>query len=407
MDKKNFPIFKNAKFQGSISHGSGSQEKDFIYLDSSATTQKPQVVIDEIKKVYENYNANVFRGLYRISEEATSMYEETRKAVADFINAETSEIIFTKNTTESLNTVVYSFAKSILKKGDNVLLSEMEHHSNIVPWQILQKEIGFNILYLEVDKSGQFTNLDLITQKEPKIVSVVHISNVLGVINDVKKITKMAKDVGSYVIIDGAQAVGHIGVDVKTIDCDFYAFSAHKMMGPTGVGVLYGRKELLDKMEPLYGGGEMILSVSKDSCTFKDAPYKFEAGTPNFVDIIAFRKSIEYINDLGISNIHKYIKDLSTYTHYQLSTLKEVEIYGDSRDTGIISFNISGVHPHDVATFLDEDNIAIRAGHHCAQVLMKKFNVQALSRVSLYIYNDKSDINALVKSLSKIIDYYK
>ncbi len=402
MDKKNFPIFKNAKF-----NGSESLNKDFIYLDSSATTQKPQVVIDEIKKVYENYNANVFRGLYRISEESTEMYEKTRGAVAKFINANTSEIIFTKNTTESLNIVVYSFAKSLLKKGDIVLLSEMEHHSNIVPWQILQKEIGFSILYLEVDKTGNFTNLDLMMEKKPKIVSITHISNVLGVINDVQKITKIAKSQGSYVIIDGAQAAGHISVDVKKIGCDFYAFSAHKMMGPTGVGILYGRKKLLDKMEPLYGGGEMILSVSKDSCTFKDAPYKFEAGTPNFVDVIAFRKSIEYINDLGVENTHKYIKDLSLYTHYQLSKLEEVEIYGDSHDTGIISFNIPGIHPHDIATFLDEDNIAIRAGHHCAQVLMRKFNVPALSRVSLYIYNDKSDINAFVKSLSRIIDYYK
>jgi cysteine desulfurase/selenocysteine lyase len=402
MDKKDFPIFKNAKFRGS-----GSQEKDFIYLDSSATTQKPRIVINEIKKVYENYNANVFRGLYRISEEATSMYEKTREDVATFINADPSEIIFTKNTTESLNMVIYSFAKSHLRKGDNVLLSEMEHHSNIVPWQILQKEIGFNILYLEVDKAGNFTNLDLITEKKPKIVSIVHVSNVLGVINDVNKIIKMAKSQGSYVIIDGAQAAGHINVDVKNIDCDFYCFSAHKMMGPTGVGILYGKKELLDKMEPLYGGGEMILSVSKDSCTFKEAPYKFEAGTPNFVDVIAFRKSIEYINDLGVENIHKYIKDLSLYAHYQLSKLQGVEIYGNSKDTGIISFNIPGIHPHDIATFLDEDNIAIRAGHHCAQILMRKFNVQALSRASLYIYNDKSDVDAFVKSLSKIIDYYK
>ena len=395
--KKDFPIFKNTKFY----------TKDLVYLDNAATTQKPQIVIDEFAKFYENSNANIYRGLYRLSEEATSLYEKVRKDTADFINAGESQIIFTKNTTESINLVVLSFAKSILKKGDLVLLSVVEHHSNIVPWLILQKEVGFEIKYIDIDDSNfEFSDIDAMLSLNPKIVSITHVSNVTGVENNVKEITAKAHNNGAIVIIDAAQSIPHQKIDVVDLDCDFLAFSAHKMLGPIGVGVLFGKQELLDRMQPIFGGGEMILSVEKDSCTFKSSPYKFEAGTVNFADAIVFSKTLEYINSIGIDKIERYIKDLSSYTYKRLCQIDGIRIYGSENSAGIYSFSIKKIHPHDIASFLDEDNIAIRAGYHCAQVLMERLHVYALSRVSLYIYNDKSDIDKLTDSLSRISELF-
>ena len=391
--KKDFPIFKNTKFYN----------KDLVYLDNGATTQKPQIVIDEFAQFYENSNSNIYRGVYRLSEEATSLYEKARKDTAEFINAKENEIIFTKNTTESINLVVLSFARSILKKGDIVLLSVVEHHSNIVPWLILQKEIGFEIKYIDIDDSNfELSNIDSMLSLKPKIVSITHVSNVTGVENNIKEITKKAHDNGAIVIIDGAQSIPHKKIDVLDLDCDFFAFSAHKMLGPVGIGILFGKQKILESMQPIFGGGEMILSVEKDNCTFKSSPYKFEAGTINFADAIVFSKAIEYINSIGIDKVEEYICDLSAYTYKRLQEVDGIKIYGTKNSAGIYSFSIKNIHPHDIASFLDEDNIAIRAGHHCAQVLMKRLDVYALSRVSIYIYNDKPDIDKLVDSLSKI-----
>jgi cysteine desulfurase/selenocysteine lyase len=391
--KKDFPIFQNTKFYS----------KDLVYLDNSATTQKPQVVINEFSQFYENSNANIYRGVYRLSEEATSLYEKSRKDVADFIGAKENEIVFTKNTTESINLIVLSFARSILKKGDLVLLSIVEHHSNIVPWLILQKEIGFKIKYIDIDDTSfEFSNIDLLLSENPKIVSITHVSNVTGIENNIKEIANKAHRNGAIIIVDGAQSIPHKKIDVVDLDCDFFVFSAHKMLGPTGVGVLFGKQKFLDEMQPIFGGGEMILSVEQNNCSFKSTPYKFEAGTINFADTIVFSKSLEYISNIGISKIEKYIKDLSLYTYKRLQEVDGIKIYGLENTSGIYSFSIKKIHPHDIASFLDEDNIAIRAGHHCAQVLMERFEVYALCRVSIYIYNDKSDIDKLVDSLSKI-----
>jgi cysteine desulfurase/selenocysteine lyase len=392
MNKKDFPIFKNTKFYN----------KDLVYLDNASTTQKPQIVIDEYKRFYENYNANIYRGIYRLSEEATALYEESRKRVAKFINADFEEIIFTRNTTESINLLIYTFAKKNLKKEDTILLSVMEHHSNIIPWLILQKEIGFSIEYLDIDENFNLKNLEIIEKIKPKIISLCYISNVLGVKNDIEKVIKLGRKNNSYIIIDAAQAVSHISVDVKKLDCDFLVFSAHKMLGPTGVGILFGKKDILDKMPPFLGGGEMILSVSKDEFISKDVPYKFEAGTQNFSDVVVFKKSIDYLESLGMKKIEKYIKDLSFYTYDKLSEVPGIKIYGNRNEFGIYSFSLKKIHSHDISSFLDEDNIAIRAGHHCAEVLMKNLKVNSLSRVSIYIYNDESDIDKLSESLKNI-----
>ena len=397
MYKKDFPIFTNTKFNGF----------DLVYLDSAATSQKPQIVINKLKEFYEKYNANIYRGIYKLSEESTELYEKTRSRVADFLNVSSSEIVFTKGTTDGLNFIVYAYAKNKLKKGDLVLLTEMEHHSNIVPWQILSKNIGFNIEYVPISKDGKLKDLDKFLEFKPKILSITHVSNVLGSVNDISYISNMAHKIGCTVIVDGAQAVSHMKVDLKLLDCDFYVFSAHKMFGPTGVGILYGKNEILSELEPIFGGGEMISSVTKDDVVFKASPFKFEAGTQNFADVSVFSNSIDYIENIGINNISSYIKDLHSYAVKKLKGIKGLRIYGEGNLSGIVSFDINGIHPHDIATLLNENNIAVRAGHHCAQILMSSLGVSSLTRCSLQIYNDKSDIDKLVSSLDKIVSYFK
>ena len=397
MYKKDFPIFTNTKFNGF----------DLVYLDSAATSQKPQIVISKLKEFYEKYNANIYRGIYKLSEESTELYEKTRSRVADFLNVSSSEIVFTKGTTDGINFIVYAYAKNKLKKGDLVLLTEMEHHSNIVPWQILSKNIGFNIEYVPVSKEGKLKDLDKFLEFKPKILSITHVSNVLGSVNDISYISNMAHKIGCTVIVDGAQAVSHMKVDLKLLDCDFYVFSAHKMFGPTGVGILYGKNEILSELEPIFGGGEMISSVTKDGVVFKSSPFKFEAGTQNFADVSVFSNSIDYIENIGINNISSYIKDLHSYAVKKLKGIKGLRIYGEGNLSGIVSFDINGIHPHDIATLLNENNIAVRAGHHCAQILMSSLGVSSLTRCSLQIYNDKSDIDKLVSSLDKIVSYFK
>ena len=396
MYKKDFPIFTNTKLNGS----------DLVYLDSAATTQKPQIVINKLKEFYENYNANIYRGIYNLSEEATALYENTRSRVADFLNVSSSEIVFTKGTTDGINFIVYTYAKNKLKKGDLVLLTEMEHHSNIVPWQILSKNIGFNIEYVPVSKEGKLKDLDKFLEFKPKILSITHVSNVLGCVNDISYISRLAHKIGCTVIVDGAQAVSHMKIDIKSLGCDFYVFSAHKMFGPTGVGILYGKNEILSEIDPIFGGGEMISSVTKEFPVFKSSPFKFEPGTQNFADVSVFSSSIDYIDSIGINNISDYIKDLSSYAVKKLKGIKGLHVYGEGNLSGIISFDINGLHSHDIATLLNENNIAVRAGHHCAQILMSSLGVSSLTRCSLQIYNDRSDIDKLVYSLDKIVNYF-
>ncbi|MEK6952123.1 MAG: cysteine desulfurase [Nanoarchaeota archaeon] len=385
MRKEDFPLLKNRKI---------------IYLDSAATSQKPREVIESITNFYERYNSNVHRGIYSISEEATLEYEKAREKVAEFINALPSEIIFTKGTTEGLNLLAYSLIGD-LKENDEILLSEMEHHSNLVPWQQLAKKNNLKLKFIPINKSGQLDfNPNLINNKT-KIVSLVHVSNVLGTINDVKKIAKEAHNKGALFILDGAQSLGHIKIDVKDLDIDFLVFSSHKMLGPMGLGVLYGKSDLLEKLSPFLYGGDMIKQVSLYETEFNDVPWKFEAGTPNVSSVIGLKKAIEYINKIGIDNIEKHNRELVKYTVEKLRKLG-IKVHGNPK-LNVVSFSINGVHPHDVSSLLDQNNICIRGGHMCCMPLMKKLNVNGVCRVSFHLYNEKRDVDELIKALSKIL----
>ncbi|RMF32190.1 MAG: cysteine desulfurase [Candidatus Nitrosothermus koennekii] len=395
--REDFPILKRKVRNG----------KPLIYLDNAATTQKPKQVINALKKYYTYYNANVHRAAYQLSEEATAAYEETRDKVAKFINADREEIIFVRNATEALNLVAYTWGRKNIKKNDRVVITEFEHHSNIVPWQIITKEKKANLDYIRVDEEGMLMLDDLhnfLEQDRVKLVSFSHMSNVLGTIAPAKDIVRYVHEKDIPVLIDGAQSVPHIPVDVKDLDCDFMAFSAHKMLGPTGVGVLYAKKEILEDMPPFLGGGDMIKEVHKYETIYNDLPWKYEAGTPNIADVIAFGKAIDYINKIGIENMHEYEKELTEYALDRLSGIKGLEIYGTfdiNKRGGVISFNLGDIHPHDLATILDEDGIAIRSGHHCAQPLMEKLDTAATSRASLYLYNTKEEIDALADALER------
>lgn len=379
-----------------------------IYLDNAATTQKPKAVIDAISNYYMNYNSNIHRAVHQLAEEATSAYEDTRQKVAKLINAKsTDEIIFTRNATESINLVANSWTRGRLTKGDTILISEIEHHSNIVPWQLRTQEAGGSLVYLGlrddgyIDFDGFYSKVD---DPNLKLVSVSQMSNVLGTILPVKEMTKLAHERGIPVVIDAAQSVPHMGVDVQDLDCDFMAFSAHKMLGPTGVGVLYAKKELLEEMPPFIGGGDMIKEVHKDNTIFNDLPYKFEAGTPNIADVIGFGPALDYLNDLGFKNIREHEMEITEYALDRMRELKGITIYGPngSKDRGaVISFNLGDIHPHDLATVMNDYGIAMRSGHHCAQVLMERLDLSATSRVSFYIYNTKEEINILINALHK------
>lgn len=393
--REDFPIFSK-------------QPEDFVYLDSSSTTLKPQSVIDAVKDYYTNYSANVHRSIYKMGEEATAAYEGSRKKVADFINAEDKSIVFTKGTTESINLVAYAWARKNLKEGDEILLTEMEHHSNLIPWQLCAKDTGAVLKYIPFNEDG---TLDLSEPKKwftdkTKLVAVIHQSNVFGTINPVNEIIKMAHDVGALVLVDAAQSVPHQHVDVQDMDCDFLAFSGHKMLGPTGVGVLYGKPEILETMDPFLGGGEMIKTVSLNESTWNDIPWKFEAGTPNVAQAIGLGAAIDYITSIGLEQIHRHEQELLNYTLKKLQEIPEITIYGTASVRGaVISFNVENVHPHDLSQLLDNDGIAIRAGHHCAQPIMKKLGVSATGRASLYIYNSKKDIDRLCESIIKTVNF--
>jgi len=394
--RNDFPIFKK-KING----------KDLVYLDNASTTQKPYSVINSITDFYSNYNSNIHRAVYQLAEEATELYEQTRKKIANFINVRPEEIIFTRNTTESINLIAYSWARSNLKKDDVIALTEIEHHSNIVPWQILCQEIGTRLEYVGIDESGFLDVehlIELISSRKVKLVSISHMSNVLGTIVPIERIVKIAHQYDIPVIVDGAQSVPHMPVDVKNLDCDFLVFSAHKMLGPTGVGVLYAKKELLEKMKPFMAGGDMIKEVFKFHTNYNEVPYKFEAGTPNIADVVGFGAAVEYLEKIGMENIRNHEIYLTEYALESMQSLKYITIYGpmDSKFRGgVISFNIADIHPHDLATIMNDHGIAIRSGHHCAQVLMQRLDVPATSRASFYIYNTKEEIDKFVNAIKE------
>ena len=394
--RNDFPIFKK-KING----------KDLVYLDNASTTQKPYSVINSITDFYSNYNSNIHRAVYQLAEEATDLYEQSRKKIANFINVRPEEIIFTRNTTESINLIAHSWARSNLKKDDVIAITEIEHHSNIVPWQILCQEIGTRLEYVGIDESGFLDVeylIELISSRKVKLVSISHMSNVLGTIVPIERIIKTAHQYKIPVIVDGAQSVPHMPVDAKNLDCDFLVFSAHKMLGPTGVGVLYAKKELLEKMKPFMGGGDMIKEVFKFHTNYNEVPYKFEAGTPNIADVVGFGAAVDYLEKIGMENIRKYEIYLTEYALESMQSLKYIIIYGpmDSKFRGgVISFNIADIHPHDLATIMNDHGIAIRSGHHCAQVLMQRLDVPATSRASFYIYNTKEEIDKFVNAIKE------
>ncbi|HLD18798.1 MAG TPA: cysteine desulfurase [Candidatus Nanoarchaeia archaeon] len=392
---KDFPILSR-KING----------KRLIYLDNAATSQKPVQVIKALTDYYENYNANVHRGVHTLSVEATEAYENSRNKIARFVNAEREEIIFTKNTTESSNLVLYSWAMENLSEGDEIALSVMEHHSNLVPWQQLQKK-GVKLNYIDINSNGelQIEQARKLIGSKTKLVCIGHASNVLGTINPVKELAKLAHDKGALIYVDGAQAAPHLPVDVKDLNVDFYSFSAHKMLGPTGIGILYGKKSVLENMKPFMYGGDMIREVELFETRYNDLPYKFEAGTPNIADAIAFGTAIDYLTKIGMQNIAKHEQKLVSYAMPKLTKINGLTLYGPkeaSKRVGVVSFSLRGIHPHDVASILDAEGVEIRSGHLCCQPLMKRLGVDALARASTYFYNTEEDIDALVEGIKKV-----
>jgi cysteine desulfurase/selenocysteine lyase len=380
--------------------------KPLVYLDSTATSQKPQVVLDAMDDYYRTTNANIHRGVYEMSEVATERYEKARARIAKFIGAKSSrEIIYTRNTTEAINLVAHSWGRSNLQKGDTVLLSKMEHHSNLVPWHILAAERGIKIRYLDVDARGTLVLDDIYNQLHGvKLVSITHMSNVLGTINPVEQVIAAAHEAGALIMLDGAQSVPHLPVNVQELDVDFLVFSGHKMCGPTGIGILYGKRKLLEEMPPFLGGGDMIRTVTLEGYTPNELPWKFEAGTPAIAEAIGLGAAVDYLSGIGMENIHTHEQELTEYALQQVSAIPGLTIYGPDAGYkgGVISFDIEGAHPHDVATILDSEGIAIRAGHHCCQPLMHHLNVPALARASFYLYTTKGDIDALVEGIYRV-----
>jgi len=387
--------------------------KPLVYLDNAATSQKPKAVIDAIDRYYREYNANVHRGIHRLSEEATVAFEQSREEFARFIGARTAkEIIFVRNATEALNLVALSWARANLKSGDRILLTEMEHHSNIVPWQMLAKEKGLRIDYVEIRDDGilNWENFERLINENPKVLSLAHVSNALGTINPVKQMAREAHKVGATVIVDAAQSVPHMPVDVADLECDFMAASGHKMLAPTGIGMLYGRQDLLDHMEPLMGGGEMIREVHLQDARWNDLPWKFEAGTPNIEGVIGLGAAVNYLTKLGMQNVREHEKDITRYAIERLAGVKGLILYGTKeieKRGAVISFNLGDIHAHDLATVLDTQGIAIRSGQHCAQPLMERLKVPATSRASFYIYNTRREVDILVRALEKARKMFK
>lgn len=396
--KKDFPLLEN---------------RNIAYLDSGATTQKPVQVIKAVEEFYEKYNANPHRGAYTLSMEATEIYEDTRTKIAKFINAKyREEIIFSKNATESLNLIAYSYGMDNLKKDDEVVISIMEHHSNLVPWQKITKATGSKLNYMYINDEFELSDEEIeskITDKT-KIVGITHVSNVLGTINNVKKIIKYAHKKGAVVIVDASQSIPHMKIDVQDLDADFLVFSGHKMLAPLGIGVLYGKKELLNKMNPFLMGGDMIEYVYEQETTFAPLPNKFEAGTQNVEGVIGLGAAIDYIENLGYDKIQKLEKEVTSYARQELSKLDYLTLYltpNEEKHSSVISFNINGVHPHDVASILDSEGVCVRSGNHCAQPLMRFLGIDSTCRASFYFYNTKEDVDRLVKALDKAYNMFK
>ncbi|MEC1966974.1 cysteine desulfurase SufS [Bacillus cereus] len=396
--RKQFPIL-DQKVNG----------KQLVYFDSAATSQKPIQVIETLERYYKEYNSNVHRGVHTLGTKATDAYEGAREKVRKFINAKSmEEIIFTRGTTTALNTVAASYGLENVKEGDEIVISYMEHHSNIIPWQQVAKKTGATLKYLPLQPDGTISLEDVRQTVTPntKVVSIMQVSNVLGTINPVKEIGAIAHENGAIMVVDGAQSTPHMKVDVQDLNCDFYALSAHKMCGPTGIGVLYGKKELLNNMEPIEFGGEMIDFVDLQESTWKELPWKFEAGTPIIGNAIGLGAAIDFLEEIGLDNIEKHEHELAQYALERLSEVDGVTIYGPKHRAGLVTFNIEDVHPHDVATVLDVEGIAVRAGHHCAQPLMKWLKASSTARASFYLYNTKEEIDTFVESLIKTKEYF-
>ena len=382
--------------------------KRLVYLDNAATSQKPQSVIDTIREHYERSNANIHRGIHTLSVESTNAYEAARGNVQRFINASRpEEIVFVRGATEAINLVAQTYGRSTLKKGDEILISTMEHHSNIVPWQILCEQTGAILRVAPINDAGElmFSEYEQMLSQRTKIVAITHISNALGTINPIRKITQAAHKHGAIVLVDGAQAAPHMPIDVQDIGCDFYAITGHKMFGPVGIGALYGRHEMLNQMPPYQGGGEMILSVTFDKTTYNHVPHKFEAGTPNIVGAIGLGAAVDYINAIGMENIAAYEQELLAYATTALQEIDQVQLIGTAQNkAAILSFTVGDIHPHDVGTVLDQEGVAVRTGNHCAQPAVERFGHSATVRASLALYNTKEDIDALTSAIRKTIE---
>jgi cysteine desulfurase/selenocysteine lyase len=381
--------------------------RKLIYLDNAATSQKPKAVIDAIIQYYSNFNANIHRGIHTLAEEATAAFEETRDAVKSFINARyREEIIFTRGTTESINLVAYSWGRKNIKAGDEIIISNMEHHSNIVPWQMLCEEKNAVLKIIPVNERGELLQDEYEKLLNPKtrLVSVVHASNALGTVNPVRQMIARAHAVGALFMVDGAQSSVHLDIDVQDLDCDFFAFSAHKIYGPSGVGVLYGKKEILESMPPFMGGGEMIREVTLQKTTYNDLPYKFEAGTPNIADVIAFNKAIQFVQSIGKEKIRKHEQELLDYAQIELEKIPGLRIIGKAREkVSVISFVLENAHPQDIGILLDNRGIAVRTGHHCAQPLMDRYGIPGTARASFAVYNTKYEVDELVMGLQRVV----
>ncbi len=393
--KKDFPVLVN--------------NPSLVYLDSCATSLKPKCVIDKIDEYYEKYGVNVNRGVYELSYHATCEYEETREITAKFLNAKPEEIVFTKGASNGLNLIASSYGLDNIQEGDEIITSELEHHSNIIPWQNVAKRKNAVLKFIELDSTGRITveSFKRVLTNKTKVVAITYVSNVMGYITPIKEIIDLAHSVGAVVVVDAAQAVPHMKIDVKALDVDFLAFSAHKMLGPTGFGIMYGKYDLLQKMEPIEFGGDMNDNVDLYESHYKDAPYKFETGTPPIAEAIAFKEAIKYIENYGYDKIQKTEKELTRYAVEELLKIPNVTVYNPTVETGTIAFNINNVHPHDAATFFDQEHIALRAGHHCAQLITKWLECVGTLRACFYLYNDLEDAKKFVEAVKGAAEYFK
>ncbi len=396
--RKDFPILQQ-KING----------KSLVYLDSAATSQKPQPVIEAIDRYYREYNSNVHRGVHTLGSRATDAYENARETAAGFIGAKSAaQIVFTRGTTEGLNMVAHGYARHQVQEGDEIVITPMEHHSNLIPWQQVAKATGATLKYIPLQPDGTLS-LDDVRQtitKRAKIVAMTQVSNVLGTINPIREVAKIAHENGAILVVDGAQSVPHMPVDVQDLDCDFLAFSGHKMMGPTGIGVLYGKREALAKLEPVHFGGEMIETVELYESTWKEIPYRFEGGTPIIAGAVGLAAAMGYLRQIGMQAVHDLTHEITEYAQERLAEVADVTIYGPAHRGELVTFNLAHVHPHDVATVLDTEGIAVRAGHHCAQPLMRWLDAVATARASFYVYNTKEDVDALVGALEKAKEFF-